>query len=288
MMARDKTDFTCDGALGLGSSILGDARALEHFCCDINKDPVILKLGPNPTIHEITAPVLDWSTTPLAPDYDGSYVKILDDVFEPWECDKLIALAESDAEWKQAAVHYGLRPDQNYVNTDYRNSERILRFDHDAAEKLYERLLPYVQELLEIKPGDKWEGVVGPPGRVQGTWKLVGLNERLSFLRYGKGNYFRGHCDGQQKLPDGRMSRVTIQIYLGNDDVEGGSTRFTGNAGRVYDVMPKKGRVLIFQQRNLFHSGEDVISGTKYALRSDFMFRQHLDDQALCNCKPPI
>ena len=99
------------------------------------------------------------------------------------------------------------------------------------------------------------------------------LNERLSFLRYEKGNYFRPHCDGQLALPDGRQSRVTLQIYLGDDNVEGGATRIIGRNRKYVDIEPKKGRVLIFQQRSLSHSGEDVTKGVKYALRSDFMFR---------------
>ncbi|CAA7264488.1 unnamed protein product [Cyclocybe aegerita] len=222
----------------------------------------------------VHAPVLDWSTTPLATDYPGHYVKILDDVFSPGECAELIALAESDAQWKQAAVHYGLGAHQNYVDTDYRNSERILRFDNAAADKLYQKLLPCVQEIVEIKPGSEWEGIIGPPGRINETWKCVGINERLSFLKYGKGNYFRGHCDGQLELPDGRLSRVTLQIYLGEELVEGGATRIMGGKDRYLDVLPKKGRVLIFQQRNIYHSGEDVTKGIKYTLRSDFMFRR--------------
>jgi hypothetical protein len=122
----------------------------------------------------VIAPVFDWSTTPLAPYYNGFYLKVLDNFFTSEECAALIALAESDDSWKQAAVHYGLGAHQNYVNTDYRNSERILRFDHQAAETIYQRLLPYVQELVEIKPGDQWEGIVGQAGLVSGTWKLVG------------------------------------------------------------------------------------------------------------------
>ncbi|TFK22845.1 oxidoreductase [Coprinopsis marcescibilis] len=243
------------------------------------KSPMTLNLDPTQDSKEISAPVFDFSTTPVAIEYEGFYVKILDDVFTPEECAALIALAESDQEWKQAAVHYGLGAHQQYVNLGYRNSERILRFDHDAAAKIYGRLLPYIQELVQIKPGDEWEKVVGSPGRVKGTWNLVGINERLSFLRYGPGNYFRDHCDGQLELPDGRKSRVTLQIYLGDDDVKGGSTRILGRKNRYVDVMPKKGRVLIFQQRNLCHSGEDVIKGTKYALRSDFMFRQSFEDE---------
>ncbi|KAF8900894.1 hypothetical protein CPB84DRAFT_1708821 [Gymnopilus junonius] len=220
----------------------------------------------------VNAPVFDFSDTPVAT-YQGYYVKVLDDVFTPKECAELIALAESDAEWKQAAVHYGLQPDQQYVDTDYRNSQRILRFDHEAANKIYERLLPYVQELVKIEPGNEWERVVGPRGQVKETWELVGVNERLSFLRYEKGHYFRPHWDGQLKLPDGRQARATLQIYLGEDGLEGGATRILGDHGKYLDIEPKKGRVLIFQHRGLHHSGEDVVKGVKYTLRSDFLFR---------------
>ena len=64
--------------------------------------------------------------------------------------------------------------------------------------------------------------------------------------------------------------------------MEGGATRiFTGyrNKEAFVDIEPKKGRVLIFQQRGLFHSGEDVTKGVKYAVRSDFMFRHITEDE---------
>jgi Rps23 Pro-64 3,4-dihydroxylase Tpa1-like proline 4-hydroxylase len=107
---------------------------------------------------------------------------------------------------------------------------------------------------------------------------LISVNERLSFLRYGKGNFFKEHCDGQLELPDGRKARVTIQIYLGDEGVQGGATRIWGHSTKnlqYLDIKPKKGRVLIFQQRRIYHSGEEVTEGIKYTLRTDFMFRQH-------------
>ena len=122
----------------------------------------------------IQAPVLDWSNTPLANVYAGYYVKILDDVFTAEERTDLIKLAESDAEWQQAAVHYGIGSDKSYVDTDYRNSERILRFDHIAAQRLYQKLLPYVQELVEIKKDSPWERIVGRKGFVVGKWQMIG------------------------------------------------------------------------------------------------------------------
>ncbi|KAF9448733.1 hypothetical protein P691DRAFT_729118 [Macrolepiota fuliginosa MF-IS2] len=218
-------------------------------------------------------PVLDFSTTTL-PEYSRCYCKVIDDVFSPEDCAALIALAESDNEWEQAAVHYGLGASQNYVDTSYRNSERILRFDHKAAELLFRKLLPYVPELNELKTGTPYsEKIAGVTGLRMHRYKLVGLNERLSFLRYGPGNYFRSHCDGMLQLPDGRKSFVTVQIYLGDEYVQGGATRFWSNNHKRYlDIDPKPGRVLIFQQRELTHSGEDVVQGRKYALRSDLLF----------------
>jgi hypothetical protein len=36
-------------------------------------------------------------------------------------------------------------------------------------------LLPYVQEFVNIEPGDEWEGIIGVPEKIVGTWELVGL-----------------------------------------------------------------------------------------------------------------
>jgi len=48
---------------------------------------------------------------------------------------------------------------------------------------------------------------------------------------------------------------------------------------KYFDVEPKKGRVLIFQQRGVYHSGEEVTKGVKYTLRTDFLFREIVDEQ---------
>lgn len=38
------------------------------------------------------------------------------------------------------------------------------------------------------------------------------------------------------------------------------------------DVDCKAGRVLIFQQKGLLHSGDEVVRGIKYTMRSDIMY----------------
>lgn len=119
-------------------------------------------------------PVLDFTTTPL-PEYAHSYCKIIDDVFTPEECTALIELAQLDNQWVQAAVHYGLGANQNYVDTSYRNSERILRFDNKAAENLFQKLLPYIPEIKELQSGIPYsQKVVGGAGLRKFKYRLVG------------------------------------------------------------------------------------------------------------------
>jgi hypothetical protein len=101
------------------------------------------------------------------------------------------------------------------------------------------------------------------------------VNARLSFLRYGPGHYFKPHCDGLVDVMDSQQkSFVTLHLYLNDgDSLAGGATRFwTPNKKEYIDVEPKLGRVLVFQQRKLIHSGEEVTGGVKYTMRSDFMY----------------
>jgi len=43
--------------------------------------------------------------------------------------------------------------------------------------------------------------------------------------------------------------------------------------GATYiDVEPLPGRVLVFEQEGIPHSGEEVTKGVKYSVRTDFMY----------------
>jgi predicted 2-oxoglutarate/Fe(II)-dependent dioxygenase YbiX len=110
----------------------------------------------------------------------------------------------------------------------------------------------------------------------------VGLNERLRFLRYNEGEYFAPHCDGSFAYPADHPTKahqgsyVTFQLYL-NEGFEGGATRFFpeslgwGSTREYYDVVPKAGSVLLFEHR-MYHEGEKLRKGRKYAIRSDVMY----------------
>lgn len=97
------------------------------------------------------------------------------------------------------------------------------------------------------------------------------------------------HCDGAYETPDGsERSYFTLHLYLndaidknGKQILEGGATTFWSSYSMKdrIDVVPKVGRVLLFQHRNLLHSGDDVVKGTKLTMRTDVMYK--LENQAL-------
>ena len=61
-------------------------------------------------------------------------------------------------------------------------------------------------------------------------------------------------------------------IYL-NDGYEGGNTKFYHDDDRLKaNIVPRQGMALIFDHLQL-HEGAPVVSGRKYVLRTDVMYR---------------
>lgn len=77
---------------------------------------------------------------------------------------------------------------------------------------------------------------------------------------------------------------MTLQIYLNGESstLKGGATRLFSQEdswhdgddlrGPCVDVPARRGRVLIFAQEKLLHSGEPVIQGVKVTVRTEFMY----------------
>jgi hypothetical protein len=77
-----------------------------------------------------------------------------------------------------------------------------------------------------------------------------------------KGNDTEGH-EGEEA--DGQSERA---------DLVGGATSFFDfdTERQQLDVNCRFGRVLIFQHEGLLHSGEDVLAGTKYTMRTELLY----------------
>jgi hypothetical protein len=99
-------------------------------------------------------------------------------------------------------------------------------------------------------------------------WRACGLNERFRWYRYDPGQAFRWHRDGAHRATTGERSFFSVLLYL-NGGFGGGQTEFAD----AVPVVPAAGRVLLFDHR-LVHQGAPVVSGRKWVLRTDVMYRR--------------
>jgi hypothetical protein len=188
------------------------------------------------------------------------YVQFMTKVLTPSECQEWIAYAEA-----KGFTAASLLADQTTKNP-HRSNDRVLLFDQQRADVLTQRLKPFLPATWTH------EGE---------TWRLYGLNDRLSFLRYQSAERYGRHLDvPYEDEKTGRRSFITCQLYL-NQGFEGGETRFIQEVGyggpedfhqrQHLDVIPKTGAVLLFEHE-LTHEGCAVSSGTKYTVRIDVMY----------------
>jgi predicted 2-oxoglutarate/Fe(II)-dependent dioxygenase YbiX len=176
---------------------------------------------------------------------------VIDGVYSPEECQQLLTELESKP-FERALINVG--NGEQALNEEVRRHDRWMVDDEKSANSLWQRIKGAV--IREWKYG-------GHP---------VGLNERLRFLRYGKGHYFMPHYDGMFRK-DGACSLLTVMVYL-NDGFEGGETVILNEDDVKFKTVykPKAGSVLVFDQE-LYHEGRELLGdGMKMVVRTDVMF----------------
>ena len=187
----------------------------------------------------------------------------IDNVLSAKECTKIIQRSE-EAKFQRALVNIGVG---EILDADYRNSDRCIIDDADFARVIFKRIESLLPSIL---PG----ATAGRSSNV--NWKLSGLNERMRILRYSQGHFFAEHRDGYYAKNVNERSFMTIMIYL-NSEFKGGSTILpsrgdvASGVGNV-EILPQCGRVFVFDHI-LKHEGAEVISGVKYAIRTDVMYK---------------
>lgn len=274
--------------------------------------------------------------------------------------------------WRPAMVNIG--GGYEILEPTYRNSDRIVWDHQQLMDRLWEHRLSKIPEIsgslsspsLSSSSSPDSAATTHPPSPLvsfaQGSlpgypppthwdhilkkyvpdaddevprWDFVRMNKRMRFLRYGRGNFFRAHCDGAYTERDAVVpgtsqdekvdltTHFTLQLYLNDsqggvlseihDDSDtkeagsgkkagrnkqeraaalaeweaanlqpgekvslvGGATSFLStDEERRLDVHPLTGRVLIFQHKRLYHAGDDVLQGVKYAMRAELMYRR--------------
>lgn len=213
-------------------------------------------------------------TRRAVPGVPGAYQLL--NVLSDAECEAFMALSERMGYIPDAAV--------SLPRAIRHNDSVTWVVDEDTDGLLWRRVATLAQD---------WDNIFD--GR-----EAVGLNARFRFYRYGTGDYFEAHTDGDwpgsrvidellvtNAYPD-RYSCMTFLVLL-NDDFEGGATRFLVNAtapgqparrndeAQAVDVRTPRGGVLCFPHGmhplQCVHSSEPISAGTKYIIRTDLLFR---------------
>lgn len=98
-------------------------------------------------------------------------------------------------------------------------------------------------------------------------FKPVGCNPRFHVYRYAEpGDQFTLHAD-QPYILDNMISFYTVLVYL-SDKYEGGEALIGG----VEKFKPKAGTAIVFPHY-ILHGAAPLISGTRYTMRTDVMYR---------------
>lgn len=197
-------------------------------------------------IKRLTTQQIKKEVINLPRDFRGHTAFALYNVLTQEECNKYIKVSE-DIGYEAAKVGKN-----QIVLTDVRQSSRCLWDTIEETNKIWNIIKPYIPATWQNR-------------------KVIGLNERLRFLRYDPGEYFKPHYDGRYERETGEKSYFTIQVYL-NEGYKGGSTNFLSrNRKEKVEFIPKLGSILVFQH-DMLHEGSELISGRKYTIRTDIMY----------------
>lgn len=141
--------------------------------------------GPGPKV-EVNK--IDFTKTEL-PEYADHWAVIIDNVMTAEECDLLLKAAENygGGEWERAMVNIG--GGEQMMITDTRNCGRIIWDSPKVVEKIWARCEKHVPEIQAL---EAWPRVTGrgPTSRKE-IWEVTRPNERMRFLKYVGGEYFR-------------------------------------------------------------------------------------------------
>jgi hypothetical protein len=176
--------------------------------------------------------------------FGGRFARVISAVLQPDECRILQELAEK--------IGFGLAGSRGF-NPFARFALRCLIDAPLVAAAMTERLKDLLPQEYPAQSGRQ----------------LIGINERLRFLKYTPGMHHGGdHTDCAHEDEKLGRSFLTVQLYL-NSDFSGGRTTFISN--RLVPIEPAAGKIAVFDHE-LYHRGGQVTQGTKYAVRMDVLY----------------
>lgn len=282
----NKSDPRSDNARSHGIPE-GEPVQMHYASRDVAIPTDFLSLtAPPPDAQPVTISPVDWTSSPL-PEYKGLFAVVLENVLSPSECQTLIDLAESSVDvsrmnstgdhgpWRPAMVNAG--SGFEVLDSGYRNSDRIVWDQQEVVDRIWQRCLQgeaaeVLRKRLDVLDGDEQLGAWrrrGPKWTVEKQrWEFRRLNQRMRFLKYDAGQFFRrestkplnvcsprytppqqveegrpdcgkaneyaAHCDGAfSEEVDGKVFKTffTLHLYLNDSVAEAGkSAELVGGA----------------------------------------------------------
>ena len=136
---------------------------------------------------DIEKKAIDFSEIGL-PEYQACYACVLDNVLTATECQQLLQAAEAttDGQWEEAMINFG--GGRQGLAKDVRDCGRIIWDDRDVVAKIWDRCRDLVPEIFDLSDQPGITGGYMKKGR---QYEMTRLNERMRFLKYVEGNYFR-------------------------------------------------------------------------------------------------
>ena len=172
-------------------------------------------------------------------------------LFDSYFCNAVIQKAETIG-FEQATTYVDA---VEAVDTSIRNNSRVIFTDGYLAK--------YIHDALDrIVIPQKLNGKV-----------YNGVSDVFRVYKYLPEQFFKPHKDNSIETAKGE-TQITVLIYLNNCD--GGHTVLYPYGEQQEwaknSVAPSIGKVLLFEQ-GILHSGEPVLSGCKYVLRTDLFYK---------------
>jgi hypothetical protein len=198
MLQKARNKATAKGTSGFPQVVKTNYTSLPVDIPDDFLAPVA-----DPSTIEVNQ--IDFATSPL-PEYKGLYAVVLDNVMSEEECKQLIHMTElsagghsddatiEDNGWRPAMVNAGR--DKEFLSLDYRNSDRIIWDNEVIVQRLWTRIMQAegMKDYFSVMKGKEYFKVVGDGiARRNERWVISpkGPNERMRFLKYGAGQFFR-------------------------------------------------------------------------------------------------
>lgn len=152
---------------------------------------------------------------------------------------------------------------RTFTNSPFKNGKMI---EPEMSKSMYEKISKHL------------------PGEYKDTnnrwWSFQKSVKYIFYSQINQGQMFGIHTDtgSEYNEKDNLYSKFTVLTYL-NDDYQGGHTTFyDDNFRKTAEIIPKRGRTLIFDI-DLYHQGEKVVQGMKYWIGTELVCYKENDNK---------